>query len=163
MVLWRCPRIDLYFWRCFVICSTLLSTIVYYLFPRMFYCFVFLSQLSQNISKIDLRLWLLRLKFQWLLAIIETFFKLVHLHVHDSQVCMCIHVGIEWIEMLWKYQLLFVHKFFGRAMRRKFNHFFIVLDSFLIIFSLGPEITNVHIAVCENSKSFLNEIFSFME
>ena len=76
---------------------------------------------------------------------------------------MSIDKGIKGIEMFRENQRLFVNKLFRSSMRRKFNHFFIVFNSFLIVFSLSPKITNVHIAVCENSKPFLNEFFPFVK
>ena len=76
---------------------------------------------------------------------------------------MCVYEGIEGVEMFRKYQRLFVHKLFGIVMRRKLDHFFIVFNSFLIVFFLSPKISNIHVAVCENAKPLLNEFFAFMK
>lgn len=50
--------------------------------------------------------------------------------------------------------MFLVHEIFWGSMRRQLKYFLIVIDCLLIVLLLCPEISQIHVSVCEHSKSF---------
>ena len=66
----------------------------------MFNCLLFLAQLSQDISEVNLGFLVVRSQFKCFSAVFDPFLELVHLHVHDCDVTVSIDVGVERIQVL---------------------------------------------------------------
>ena len=73
---------------------------------------------------------------------------------------MCIYVSIKRVELSWKNYLVLVKIGPWIIMWRQLDNFLVVLNSFLVVFFLGLQISKIHINIGEH-KLFLNKFLCF--